>query len=296
MMKGSTKKEGGEIEYARCLSELNAFFSAIRPDNSIPLLDEFLEHFDKKSIRFACFIDSLLGTDLWEGLDFESNPYPMLCHDLAICIDELNSSFECEPPYHSRKHFVDVCIGISALLSQNIECDVVQHSSPWTLSKEDSWLLLFAAIGHDYMHRGKINSVDYENELNSLNGLQLFLDKYSDHSPEFKQILMCKLHQLILPTCFDFTHLLYEKINSGNGIQTDFLAMLLTEADILASTLPNRGKVLSMRLSLEWLDQNKELSNFVASKEGYVAFLQKVQFLSDQSKKLNVIHVKSILI
>jgi hypothetical protein len=47
---------------------------------------------------------------------------------------------------------------------------------------------------------------------------------------------------------------------------------------------------------LEWQDQNKKLSSFVASKEGYEAFLQKVQFLSDQSKKLNVIHVKSILI
>jgi hypothetical protein len=76
------------------------------------------------------------------------------------------------------------------------------------------------------------------------------------------------------------------------GNQIDFLAMLLTEADVLASTLPNRGKVLSKRLSLEWEDQNKELSMFVASKEGYDAFLQKVQFLSDQSKKLNVVHVK----
>jgi hypothetical protein len=51
--------------------------------------------------------------------------------------------------------------------------------------------------------------------------------------------------------------------------------------------------VLSKRLSLEWEDQNKELSTFVASKEGYDAFLQKVQFLSDQSKKLNVVHVKT---
>jgi hypothetical protein len=212
---------------------------------------------------------------------------------LAICIDQLNSSFESEPPYHSRKHFVDVCTGISALLSQNIGRDQAQQLSPWTVSKEDSWLLLFAAIGHDYMHRGRINSVDYENELISLNGLQLFLDNYSDFSAEYKQNLMRTLHRLILPTCFDFTHLLYEKINKGTGDQLDCLAMLLTEADVLASILPHRGKVLSKRLSLEWEDQNKELSQFVASKEGYDAFLQKVQFLSDQSKKLNVVHVKT---
>ena len=292
MMESTSEKEGDEIEHARCLSELNAFFSAIRPDNSILLLDEFLEHLDKKSIRFACFIDALLDTDLWKGLRFESNPYPKLCHDLAICIDELNSSFESEPPYHSRKHFVDVCTGISALLSQNIECDEAQELSLWTLRKEDSWLLLFAAIGHDYMHRGRINSVDYENELISLNGLQLFLDNYSNFSTEYKQNLMRTLHRLILPTCFDFTHLLYEKINKGMGDQLDYLAMLLTEADVLASILPHRGKVLSKRLSLEWEDQNKELSQFVASKEGYAAFLHKVQFLSEQSKKLNVIHVK----
>jgi len=296
MMGSATKKEGGEIEYAQRLFELNAFFSAIRPDNSILLLDEFLDHLDKKSIRFTCFIDALLDTDLWQGLYFENNPYPNLCHDLSICIDALNSSFEREPPYHSRKHFVDVCTGISALVSQNIESDKEYQLSPWTVSKEDSWLLLFAAIGHDYMHRGRINSVDYENELISLNGLQLFLDKHSDLSPEFKQNLMLKLHQLILPTCFDFTHLLYEKINMGIGEQIDCLAMLLTEADVLASTLPNRGKVLSKRLSLEWQDQNKELSNFVASKEGYDAFLQKVQFLSAQSKKLNIIHFKNNLI
>jgi hypothetical protein len=292
MIGSAIEKEGREIECAMRLSELNAFFSAIQPDNSIFLLDEFLDYLDKKSIRFSCFIDALLETDLWQGLYFESNPYPKLCHDLSLCIDDLNSSFECEPPYHSRKHFVDVCIGISTLLSQNIESDEAQQLSPWTISKEDSWLLLFAAIGHDYMHRGRINSVDYENELISLNGLHLFLDKYSDFSPEYKQTLMNKLHRLILPTCFDFTHLLYEKINKGMGDQLDCLAMLLTEADILASTLPHRGKVLSKRLSLEWEDQNQELSRFVASKEGYDAFLQKVQFLSDQSKKLNVFHVK----
>jgi len=296
MMGSAHELEGEKIEHARCLAELNSFFSAVRPDNSILLLDEFLDHLDKKPIRFACFIDALLDTDLWQGLRFESNPYPKLCHDLAICIDALNSSFECEPPYHSRKHFVDVCIGISTLLSQNIERNQVQQVNPWILSQEDSWLLLFAAIGHDYMHRGKINSVDYENELISLNGLQLFLDKYSDFSSEYKQNLMRKLHRLILPTCFDFTHLLYEKINMGIGEKIDCLAMLLTEADVLASTLPNRGKVLSKRLSLEWQDQNKELSKFVASKEGYDAFLKKVQFLSAQSKKLNVIHFKNNLI
>ena len=292
-MMGSAKEiDGGEIERAQCLSELNAFFSAIRSDNSVLLLDEFLDHFDKKSISFACFIDALLDTDLWKGLRFESNPYPKLCHDLSICIDEFNSALECEPPYHSRKHFVDVCIGISALLSQNLEQGEAQQLSPWTVSKEDNWLLLFSAIGHDYMHRGRINSVDYENELISLKGLQLFLEKFSDFSSTSQQILMDNLHRLILPTCFDFTHLLYEKINKGMGDKLDCLAMLLTEADILASTLPNRGKVLSKRLSLEWEDQNKELSMFVASKEGYDAFLQKVQFLSEQSKKLNVVHVK----
>jgi hypothetical protein len=292
MMGDARELEGEEIERARCSAELNAFFSAIRPDNSIPLLDEFLDHFDKKSIRFTCFVDALLDTDVWRGLYFEGNPYPKLCHDLAICIDELNSSFESEPPYHSRKHFVDVCIGISTLLSQNLERGQAQQLSPWTLSKEDSWLLLFAAIGHDYMHRGRINAVDYENELISLNGLQLFLENHSNFSADYKQNLMLALHRLILPTCFDFTHLLYEKINQGMGDQLDCLAMLLTEADVLASILPHRGKVLSRRLSLEWEDQNKELSQFVASKEGYDAFLQKVQFLSDQSKKLNVVHVK----
>jgi hypothetical protein len=293
-MMAATSEEGEKIDYARSLSELNAFFSAIRPDNSVFLFDEFLDHLDKQSVDFACFIDALLATDLWQGLYFENNPYPKLCHDLANCIDALNSSFEFEPAYHSRKHFVDVCTGISALLSQNRGSDEAKQFSPWTVSKEDSWLLLFAAIGHDYMHRGRINSVDYENELISLNGLQLFLNKYSDLSSEFKQNLMLKLHQLILPTCFDFTHLLYEKINNGIAVQIDYLAMLLTEADVLASTLPNRGKVLSRRLALEWQDQNVELSNFVASKEGYEKFLQKVQFLSDQSKKLSVFHVKKV--
>jgi hypothetical protein len=295
-MMGAISEEGEKIEYARSLSELNAFFSALRPDNSVFLFDEFLEHLDKKSIGFTCFIDALLDTDLWQGLYFENNPYPKLCHDLANCIDALNSSFEFEPAYHSRKHFVDVCTGISALLSQNRGSDEAKQFSPWTVSKEDSWLLLFAAIGHDYMHRGRINSVDYENELISLNGLQLFLDNYSNFSTEYKQNLMLKLHQLILPTCFDFTHLLYEKINNGIAVQIDYLAMLLTEADVLASTLPRRGKVLSKRLSLEWQDQNKELSNYVASKEGYEKFLQKIQFLSDQSKKLNVVHFKNNLI
>ena len=295
-MMGAISEEGEKIEYARSLSELNAFFSALRPDNSVFLFDEFLDYLDNKAIRFTCFIDILLDTDLWQGLYFENNPYPKLCHDLANCIDALNSSFEFEPAYHSRKHFVDVCTGISALLSQNRGSDEAKQFSLWTVSKEDSWLLLFAAIGHDYMHRGRINSVDYENELISLNGLQLFLNKYSDLSSEFKQNLMLKLHQLILPTCFDFTHLLYEKINNGIAVQIDYLAMLLTEADVLASTLPRRGKVLSKRLSLEWRDQNKELSNYVASKEGYEKFLQKIQFLSDQSKKLNVVHFKNNLI
>jgi hypothetical protein len=83
----------------------------------------------------------------------------------------------------------------------------------------------------------------------------------------------------------NFQTLLTKKINQN---RTDLMALLMVEADLMASVLPVRGALLSRNLAMEWKQNYPDIAKSVNSIEGRIGFLERIQFTSPHSHVLNI--------
>jgi hypothetical protein len=247
---------------------------------------------------FESFILHLMDTEFWRKMDYPQNPFkatlPKLCHK----IDELNNQLDHEPAYHDRRHFVDVCLSLTLLLYCETKFqEDFTNKVHWMLSKEQKWMLLMCAVGHDYGHRGRINLVPFEIEGQSFEYLKDFILELPQdiqvsmlHGMEFDQFLG-QIQTIIISTDPQFLPTLVKKIEKLQNSfidKVDVMSMLLVEADLMASITPIYGKELSKRLSQEWSLSNPDKSEFVRSDKGRLGFLNYVKFMSHNSKELGV--------
>jgi hypothetical protein len=94
---------------------------------------------------------------------------------------------------------------------------------------------------------------------------------------------------IILATDPRYLPTLLDKIISEDNLQrSDYLSMLMIEADLLASALPNKGKILGERLSEEWQLTNPEAAVSVKTDKGRLYFLEHIRFISPQSHALGI--------
>jgi len=232
---------------------------------------------------FREFLEELLRSGFWKSQDYPSNPYPTLCLGLASLIDSHAGSIGGpEPAYHSRKHFQDVCLALTALLDQPIKS--VQQSDfhdSWEVSGEEAWVLLFCAVAHDYGHDGSINKTPFQLEKSSIEKTRAFL-RGSCSEPNFTKTLEAKIESIILATDPSFFNTLLAKFTepSAKPAKADCMSMLLVEADLLASALPKRGKALGKLLGQEWESSNPKAAAAVASDQGRLKFLEYIRFIS----------------
>jgi hypothetical protein len=84
----------------------------------------------------------------------------------------------------------------------------------------------------------------------------------------------------------NFQTLLTKKIDQNH--RTDLMALLMVEADLMASILPVRGALLSRNLAMEWNQNYPDMAKLVNSIEGRIGFLERVQFTSPHSQVLNI--------
>jgi hypothetical protein len=83
----------------------------------------------------------------------------------------------------------------------------------------------------------------------------------------------------------NFQTLLTKKIDQN---RTDLMALLMVEADLMASILPVRGAMLSRNLAMEWNQNYPDIAKKVNSVEGRLGFLERVRFTSPHSQILNI--------
>lgn len=234
------------------------------------------------SNNFLDFIDGILKSPLWIQWDFQNNPLKQLALDLAAEIDRL-STLHPEPAFHSRRHFMDVCMMLSYLLMQQERwCDQSQLTSPWYACKEEKWLLLIAAISHDLGHPGLINKKPYELEKGSLDLLDTFLSQ-SMHLEIGISDVLGQISPWILATDHAYYKALLEKVSKKSRSHVDCMSMLLVEADLASSVLPNHGFTLAQRLAEEWRINYPEKSMALTTHAGYLQFLKSLSFVSPQS-------------
>jgi len=263
-------------------------------DSSGKPLDELESLFEcSRSYQgnFRQFLEELIQTTFWESQSYTSNPYPRLCIDLAGLIDSHNESLgNREPAYHSRKHFQDVCLALTALLDQSIES--VQKSDfqeLWKISSKEAWVLLFCAVSHDFGHDGSTNKTPFELEKSSIEKTRMFLSQ-SGAAPSFVKGLQAQIEPIILATDPSFLGSLLAKFNapSAKPTKTDCLCMLIVESDLLASALPIRGKILGKLLGQEWESSNPKAAANVVSDQGRLKFLEYIHFISPHAIMLNM--------
>jgi len=235
-------------------------------------------------LNFSEFITVLLKTSLWQQLTLQSPEFSEICLAFSRQVDDLYTDFSAEPSYHSRKHFIEVCLSTHLLVLQNDS--IRDQNYNWFLSPDECWYLLLSAMAHDVGHLGRTNQSPYEQELLAINHLERFLD-----SKSFTNQSICKAitKHIILATEPRDRNLLISRVQSSNILSSeDKLGMLMVEADLLASVLPIKGVELGIKLSNEIMPQDEALANFIKSSKGRLSFLKSVAFLSAQSHLLGL--------
>ena len=249
--------------------------------------DDFFDEIDELALSFPDFIEALLQTKTWQNLLLNNEYYHRIAIGLSHEIEHFNAELECEPFYHSRKHFIDVTLTIHLLICQN-ELLQENHLENWILSSEECWFLLICGIAHDYGHNGRINVLKNEQERRSVDLLQSFLQNQVLPSlPRFNAIN----DAVIIATDPINRKSIHQHIASHQNkpLNTiDKLSMLLIEADLTPSVLPKRGVFLGYQLSKEFAAQNQVLSEQVKSPIGRINFLNSVQYHSSQSRLLGL--------
>ncbi len=269
------------------LGHLNAFFKTNRQSLDFSHLEETLSCIDKNRVSMRDYLEALVNSSLWQEWKIESNPYFSMILKVGSEIDRL-ASIHSEPPYHSKSHMMDVCLMVTCLLMNEfagVKSFINNHL--WATSLSEKWLLLLSAAVHDLGHPGLMNSSPYELELNSLHLLQTLLDREGYDSYQIEEV-MKTLSPLVLATEHAQYNNLVNRLTSSDCLHTDCLAMLLVEADLASSVLPNRGRELTKRLSQEWALLHPKQSADLSNLTGYVKFLKSLKFISPHSNLLGI--------
>ena len=267
--------------------DLNTSFKLPLSDPSLERMEELFVIADRATTDFSKFIELLMNTELWKRLDYPNNLLKDLCKGLSIHIQNHNQSLNWEPNYHSRSHFKDVCIALSLLIQSQAAIANASAALPaLNISSEEAWILLFCAIGHDCGHNGTINTSPFELEKKSISQIHHWLNT-TNYPPTEINELMNYVEPIVLATDpKNFQTLLTMKIDQNH--RTDLMALLMVEADLMASILPVRGAVLSSNLAMEWNQNYPDMAKIVNSIEGRLGFLEKVRFTSPHSQILNI--------
>ncbi len=174
-----------------------------------------------------------------------------------------------EPGYHNRLHFSDSLTTIT--LQAAIESE--------RLGVEDAdWkaALVLIALGHDFRHPGRINSARAEIEQQSFDALKPYLQQHA-----VPALWVERIEAVILRSDFSVVADNHRRV-AGQDFSwcADWAAVLLNEADIMASASPVFGPRLSRALAQEWELIGFAAHRSVATPQGRVAFLQSIEFSS----------------
>ena len=268
-------------------NDLNRSLKLLLSNPSLEKMEEIFLIGERVTTDFSKFIELLMNTELWKNLDYSNNALKDLCRGLSIQIQNHNQSLDWEPNYHSRSHFKDVCIALSLLIQSQAAFTNSPAAHPaLSISAKEAWILLFCAIGHDFGHDGTINTSPFELEKKSISHIKLWLSTTNYPATEMNGLLNYVEPIILATDPKNFQTLLTKKIDQNH--RTDLMALLLVEADLMASILPVRGALLSRNLAMEWRNNYPDMAKGVNSIEGRIGFLERIQFTSPHSQVLNI--------
>lgn len=181
-----------------------------------------------------------------------------------------------EPRYHNRLHFADSLTTISLQCGLEVQ-NGARHDYAWQAA------LLLIAVAHDFRHPGHVNRHVSDIESTSVNFLIPILE-----SLNVSALWMERVSHAILRSDFSLVKDNHSRVR-GSAFEwnNDWAAVLLNEADVMASASTNFGPMLSSALSLEWEAINFPPYATVATEPGRRQFLSSIQFSSYSGRILS---------
>jgi hypothetical protein len=196
------------------------------------------------------------------------------------------SALSREPAYHNRLHISDTLVCMTHLL-----LSVRALGLPGGNDVHAQSLCLAVMAGHDFLHPGGSNAFPAQFERLALQALTPLMQQAQLHDADRDAVT-----QIILmtdPLCVKSSHQAVAQ-RPFDLRDIAWTTVLVQEADILASTLPETQESLTLSLSREWAPSNPEAAAHLLRSSSRVAFLEHAAlFSSPAARYLGLEQVKA---
>jgi len=209
---------------------------------------------------------------------------------VALLIEQdgqARASLNQEPHYHNRLHVANTLVTLTTLLLLQRQCSGDERSIPSHIE----WLAMLIMLSHDLLHDGSINRQESQIEARSVAYLKPLMQQHQVDLADQHIIQM-----IILLTDATLVKAGHEKIKNKPFFieDMDCLTVLIQEADILASAMPEVGPLLTKQLASEWAKINHHGMSALTTASGRIEFLRHgALFSSPASQLLGINAVKS---
>lgn len=177
-----------------------------------------------------------------------------------------------EPAYHNRLHIADTLVCMSYLLQTSAALKVPGARQPGVAA-----MALGIMSGHDFLHPGGSNAQPGEFEARAVQDLQASMTEAGLTAAERQTLEYCIM--ATDPARVKGCHLQVRSQTFDLG-QAPCLAVLVQEADILASTLPQTSWGLTQSLSREWAPKQPDAADKLLLPQHRLLFLEHAALFS----------------
>lgn len=182
-----------------------------------------------------------------------------------------------EPAYHNRLHIADTLVCMTYLIKASVVMKVAGAGQPPVAA-----MALAVMAGHDYLHPGGSNARPGEFEAQAVQDLQPLMAQAGLFDEDRENLAHCIMatdpaqvkgfHLKVRSQQFDLRH-------------PDCLAVLVQEADILASTLPQTSTGLTLSLAREWAPKQPEAADKLLLPQNRLLFLEHAALFSSPAAR-----------
>lgn len=183
-----------------------------------------------------------------------------------------------EPAYHNRLHVADTLVCMTYLIRACRALNI-----PGARQAATGALALAIMAGHDFLHPGGSNSTPSEFEARAVADLQPLMDAAGLDPLDRDALSHCIL--ATDPARVKSFHLEVRARTFDLG-QRDCLAVLVQEADILASTLPKTQESLTHALSREWAPTQPMAAERLLMPQNRLLFLEHAALFSSPAARV----------
>jgi len=177
-----------------------------------------------------------------------------------------------EPAYHNRLHIADTLVCMTYLLKTSAVLNV-----PGARQLAVMAMALSIMAGHDFLHPGGSNGQPGEFEARAVRDLQPLMADAGLTVAERQTVAL--IIMATDPVRVKDTHL-QVRTCAFDLRQADCLTVLLQEADIMASTLPQTAPGLSQSLSTEWSAHQPKAAQALLLPQNRLLFLEHAALFS----------------